>query len=285
MELYISDVDGTLIDGDKQMPLFSRAMLTGLLNEGCPFTIASARSIVTLKEILGDLPIRLPVIESNGAFLTDWQNGRHVAVQAMDAHTAVEVWRILRATGCTPIIVTFNGREDCVYCPPACNPGMAQYYEERRAQGDRRQRPLQRVEDHLAEAVVMLVAIEQRPVLEEAAAELKSHLGQTIEMHLMENLYQRQWFWLTVHDPQATKGHAAKRLKAEFVEPKCRMIVFGDHDNDVSLFDAADHRVAVANATDTLKRLADEVIGSNAEGAVARYVDFRWRKLLSRKES
>ena len=48
--------------------------------------------------------------------------------------------------------------------------------------------------------------------------------------------------------------------------------MFGDGENDVDLFEAADEAYAVANAADVLKAVATGVIGANDDG-VARWLD------------
>lgn len=49
--------------------------------------------------------------------------------------------------------------------------------------------------------------------------------------------------------------------------------MFGDGENDVDLFEAADEAYAVANAADVLKAVATGVIGANDEDGVARWLD------------
>lgn len=69
--LFVSDLDGTLADRDARLSAFSRRQLTGLLEAGLPFSVATARSVHTLAPIIEGLPLRLPVVELNGAFITD----------------------------------------------------------------------------------------------------------------------------------------------------------------------------------------------------------------------
>ncbi len=49
--------------------------------------------------------------------------------------------------------------------------------------------------------------------------------------------------------------------------------MFGDGENDVDLFEAADEAYAVANAADVLKAVATGVIGANDEDGFARWLD------------
>jgi len=47
--LFVSDVDGTLVNRKAQLSASTRARLTSLLEQGLPFTVASARSAYTLR--------------------------------------------------------------------------------------------------------------------------------------------------------------------------------------------------------------------------------------------
>ena len=49
-------------------------------------------------------------------------------------------------------------------------------------------------------------------------------------------------------------------------------VVFGDHINDVGLFEAGGTRIAVRNAHERIRRLADHIIDSNELDGVAHYI-------------
>ena len=63
---------------------------------------------------------------------------------------------------------------------------------------------------------------------------------------------------------------AAKKL-AELLGCE-RTVVFGDAENDLDMFRAADERYAVANAVPEVISAADGVIGANGEDGVARFL-------------
>jgi Cof subfamily protein (haloacid dehalogenase superfamily) len=69
-----------------------------------------------------------------------------------------------------------------------------------------------------------------------------------------------------------------KRELLSFIEKKHgikadRVLAFGDQSNDLKLLEAVGWGVAVANAFEPCRRIADEVIASNDEEAVARYLE------------
>ena len=59
-----------------------------------------------------------------------------------------------------------------------------------------------------------------------------------------------------------------------------RIISFGDSINDVPLFEMSDECYAVANAVEALKRVADDVIESNDEDGVARWLMENFNRLV-----
>ena len=63
-------------------------------------------------------------------------------------------------------------------------------------------------------------------------------------------------------------------LKAEMGAQ--RVIVFGDGDNDLSMFETSDEAFATENALEHIKDAANGVIGHHDEDGVARYLRKRY---------
>ncbi len=72
---------------------------------------------------------------------------------------------------------------------------------------------------------------------------------------------------------EATKEHAVAELLKLLEVTKAETVGIGDADNDVHLFEAVGHKVAMGNATDKLKALADEVIDSVDNDGLAKYFE------------
>jgi HAD superfamily hydrolase (TIGR01484 family) len=83
-----------------------------------------------------------------------------------------------------------------------------------------------------------------------------------------------EWHWLDVHHSDASKGGAIKTLK-ELLGLE-RVICFGDSDNDLSMFAAADEAYAPANANAAIKSAATAVIGHHDEEGIARFLRERF---------
>lgn len=88
----------------------------------------------------------------------------------------------------------------------------------------------------------------------------------------MENQYSPGWYWLTAHDYRATKDQGIKTVLDRLGFSPNELTVFGDNANDIKMFKLAGKAIAVNNATQELKSYASEVIGSNEEDSVVKYI-------------
>ena len=276
MKLYISDLDGTLLNSQAELSAYSQRELTQMVADGLPFTVASARSVVSMQAMLGNLPLQLPVIEFNGAFISDLTTGRHLVCNTIDRAIVEEIIATAHARNIFPFVSSFDGLADRLYYVDAINGGMKWYVDDRTTAGDHR---LQRVDDlhpHLGEQVVCLTLIEQPGVLRPIAEQFQETFGEQIQLHHMENIYNPGWFWLTVHGRRATKAHALRHLADTRGIDLADVTVFGDAINDIPMFEIAGRRIAVANADDELKRHATAVIGTNEDDSVVKYLREKW---------
>jgi len=271
--IYVSDLDGTLLRNNATLSDYARRELTGLLERGLAFTVATARGLPGIREALGDLPLTLPVIAINGAFISDYHTGRHYAIRDIAPSLAEEIYRRILRHDCVPFVSTFDGVRDRLYFNRLANPGMEWYHNDRQRSGDQRltcihdlTHPFGR--DH----IVSLSVIGAREQLWPLAEELENELPGQLENHFFENPYSPPWWWLTIHDRRACKSHAVRTLVEQAGYDYGGLVVFGDSLNDVKLFRSAPHAVAVANATEDVKRYAHETIGPNEDDSVVAYL-------------
>ena len=274
--LYVSDLDGTLLRSDATLSSNSRNALRTMLRDGLRFTLASARSVSSMRNILCGLELTLPVIEFNGAFLSDLETGRHEIVNAIEPDVVFALDAQIRAAGGTAFLSTFDGRQDSLYCERIANPGMEWYHADRLRVGDERLRPLQPLRDALHENVVCFTVIGLPSALRDLEASVNACWGVWVETHLMENQYSPGWHWLTIHDRRATKDQAIRLLRDRYTLTQCELVVFGDQSNDLKMFAAADRSIAVANAASQVRQCATTVIGSSEEDSVVNFLRTEW---------
>jgi hypothetical protein len=279
--LYVSDLDGTLLNPQAELSAPTRAGLVRLLDEGLHFTVASARHISSIGQILADLPLKLPVISSNGAFLSDLTSGRHELVNAMEPALAQAIFALMRRHGFMPFVQIHGPKGDRLFYERVENEGQRLFVEARQKAGDPRLTHTAHIANELHDpAVTMLVIAEQAPLaaLRDAIAEL---CGDRIEMHLADDLYMPGWPWLNIHDATASKDQAIHALAQRYGLAERELVVFGDQVNDLSMFRKAHRGIAVANAIDEVRELAHHVIGPHHEDSVLRFIEGDFRRPLA----
>lgn len=270
--LYVSDLDGTLLSDDGEISSYSRENLLKLLREGVNFTVASARSIASVRQILRGFPFRLPVIEINGAFISNFVTGEHLVINDMSDALIEDVYSYILRYNCVPFISTFNGNEDRLYYQSLPNDGMQWYCDNRRLAGDRRLCQVDRLRDIFADNVVAFTVINTRQQLINLAMKMREDFSDQLQMHFFENPYSPPWHWLTIHDKKACKSEAVRELLSYTGFELKDLVVFGDNLNDVNMFKMCPKSIAVSNASDQIKRLSTEVIGANTDDSVVKYV-------------
>ncbi len=139
--VYISDLDGTLLTNKAVLSDFSRNTLQKLLRDGLPFTVASARSVVSMCRVLGDLDLPLPIVEFNGAFISDLKSGRHEIINSIEPSVVEDIYQLISSFNCVPFISSFNGSQDCVYYKDILNEGMHWYLKESLSNKDQKTSP------------------------------------------------------------------------------------------------------------------------------------------------
>jgi len=271
--LFVSDLDGTLADREAKLSPFTRKSLRALLDAGLPFTVASARSVHTLGPILEGLPLRLPVVEFNGAFITDLKTRVPIVCHALEPHVAEATIRAALELGVPPFVSTFAHSQQQLYPPLVlANAGIAWYDASRRAARDTRLRGASDPLTLLDRAITCLTMIGERARLATLAQSIAETFPGSTHCLLYENAYQPGWYWLSVQSVFASKAHALRALAEGAGVALEQTTVFGDEVNDIPMFEIAGRGVAVENAIADLKRIAHEIIGAHHTDSVVRYL-------------
>lgn len=271
-KLFISDLDGTLLNNNAMLSNYSRKNLNMLIKQGLNFTVASARSVIAMQKILKGLNIRLPIIEFNGAFISDLKTGEHVIVNEISPDIKSDILNDIRKYVQHPFLSTFDGKKDRLYYVDIENDGCNWYVNDRKQNKDRRLTQIGSLKNIMDEQIVCFTIIDKKEDLEELSSILDEKYAEMIELHFIENYYSPGWYWLTIHDLRATKDQAIKELVKITGHKMDDLIVFGDNANDIKMFKKASKAIAVNNAKDELKKYADEVIGLNIENSVVKYI-------------
>jgi hypothetical protein len=267
------------LDRSGRLPETSRDALNALLDDGLAFTVASARSAYSIRSILKGLRLRLPVLEFNGAYLTDLATGRVHFCRSLQPEIALDIVDQGSAEGLMPVISTYDGVDQQFYISQSPNnPGLAWYLEDRRKARDPRLRTVLNPADDFSgrlaagQHAVCLTFIARESDLIPLKQEIDHVWGGKVQTLCIENAYSPSWYWLTVHDALATKAHGLRALTEHLEITLSQVTVFGDQVNDLPMFNVSGCAVAVGNASAAVREVADEVIGDHEDASVVRYL-------------
>ena len=262
--LYVSDLDGTLLRKNETLSSYTIKTINALTSSGMLFSYATARSLNTAKKVTEGLNTHFPLIIYNGAFVKD-NITEEILIANYFEEDIYEVLRDLFAHEIYPIIYSYqNNIEKFSYIAAKATSGMQAFLNSRK--GDKRTNIVTTESELMYGDLFYITCIDKPEKLEPFYHKYKN------KYHVV---YQKDIYtgeqWLEIMPKAASKASAALWLKSSL---GCgRLVVFGDGENDVDLFEAADEAYAVANAADVLKAVATGVIGANDEDGVARWLD------------
>jgi hydroxymethylpyrimidine pyrophosphatase-like HAD family hydrolase len=154
---------------------------------------------------------------------------------------------------------------------------MQWYLNDRLQIRDERLRRIEDLSHAFRDKVVCLTVIGEQHSLHDLERVIKDMHRDAVEIHCYQNQYSSDWFWLTIHDSRATKDRAIQIVLDEFGLNECELVVFGDQNNDIKMFQLADRAIAVSNAIQELKGHATQIIGSNQEDSVVKFIYDDWK--------
>lgn len=263
--LYISDLDGTLLNSGSRVSDTTRRELRRLIaDKGILFSVATARTPATVLQLLDGIGCKLPLIVMTGAAM--WRDGivneHYLRPEEVDC-----LLRISREYGIRPFFYTYNRRIIEAYHLPE----MDDY--ERLFVSQRQNTPYKRFvfsgmpEEQKRHTMLMFAAADYEKT-ERAYKEAQRLLK--CSMTCYRDIFNPKVGFLEVMGEGVSKARAvgdlAKQTEAD------RVVVFGDSPNDLSMREVATLFVAPSNAVEEVKRVADEVTCSNNEDCVARWI-------------
>ena len=264
--LYVTDLDGTLLNSRDRISPFSIRTINSLVEQGMLFTYATARSLVSASKVTEGLSTNIPVIAYNGAFIFRPSTGEILSEERFTDAERKHVEDVLNGFGIFPLVYAFvSGIEKVSWIPRHENDGIRRYLSVR--QGDRRFRPVSGTGALYEGDIFYFTCIgekeELQPVYDAFAGDPRYRCT------LQQELYRPE-YWCEIMPARASKANAILKLKA--LRGCSRVISFGDAVNDLPMFEISDECYAVANAVDELKAAATGIIESNEDDGVAKWL-------------
>ena len=266
--LYISDLDGTLLNDESRITPSTAQSLCRLIDEGMLFSIATARTPATVVGLMADVKLRMPVVLMTGALIYDIATNSYLSVSSFPHEVSSQLLDIVADSPLSPMVyyidnsllhVAYRRTTDERQCAfMECRKGTP-YKKYVEVEGALMAHPT-------TVMIFFMGAYDELQAIHDRIASVEGHRS-----YLYCDSLQPEQGYLEIYPSGTSKAAAIKQL-ARYVNAD-EIVAFGDNVNDLPMFDIAHRSYAPANALDEVKARATQVIASNAQEGVAEFLE------------
>ena len=253
IRLVAVDLDGTLLNDSKQVTEQTIAALGGLPARGVRVVIASARPPRSVRHVHAQLGLDTWQINYNGALIWDEASRRAVYHQPMDCELVRRI--IDRARSFHDEVIVTGEILDRWYTDrfdETCTTATGLLF---------RPDVVAAVEEFCNQPVTKLMFLAEPDTISRLTPLVAAEYADVSVVRSDPDLVQ-------VMDARASKAVALRRVAAHYGVPMGQVMAIGDAVNDVPMLEAAGVAIAMDNAAEEVKRVADWVAPSNNDHGV-----------------
>ena len=266
--IYITDLDHTFLRTDLSLSDFSKDIWNAKA-ENSIMSIATARTYKKTLQFLKGLEINAPMILLDGALIATVDKkiidtkfiGKEVADAIIDEGAKFGIFPFVLSLADENLNEAFlhscilNANQKEVLARYVKDDNLIECKD------------IRAMDDNFK-----IVYMGEESILRELTTHIEKIFGDTLKYILAPEAYVGCYF-LTILHKDADKSHGIRSVSEYMGFDLEKLTVFGDNFNDVGMFELAKYAVAVANAQDGVKKLANIVLPhTNDEDAVAKYL-------------
>lgn len=265
--LYISDLDGTLLNDSALLSDKSADILNSLIIKGVYFSLATARTYSTAVPITKSLNLNIPAVLMNGVCIYDLIKLEPVKYHPIPYATAVSILQIFEKHGKEPMLYYDKTGNLTVEYKTITTKAQEAYVSHRKNYYKKSMLSVKEYSLNEKSDLVYFAILDSQDSLSPIYDEISKR--DDVTSNFYTDTYSKDYF-LEIYSKNASKAKSALEVKKLIGADK--IVAFGDNLNDIPLFQIADEAYAVSNACDELKQYATGVIGNNNEDAVAEFI-------------
>jgi Cof subfamily protein (haloacid dehalogenase superfamily) len=256
--LVVSDVDGTLLTKDKTLTDGTRRAVQKLHEAGIGFTITSSRPTIGMRFLIEPLQITLPLGAFNGSCIVDPQL-KPIEQHLIPAPAAQRSVDVLNEFGAdiwlftSDLWLTRNGNGE--YVP----------HEKRAIRAD--PTIVADFAPYLGSACKIVGASADAAMLQRCELAMQQALG------AQATAVRSQSYYLDVTPPGCNKGTFVQAVAQRLGISLEAVATIGDMQNDLAMFRVSGISIAMGNATDDVKKVANHVTASNEDEGFAKAIE------------
>ena len=259
VKMLVLDIDGTILKKDYTVSENVKKTLKCLTQDGIKVILCTGRMYAATKLIAQELELTTPVICYQGGLIKNfYENNQTIYEKTMPAAIAIEIVKELKKKN-----IFFNiyindelmVEDDCDYIKEYVSARNLTY------------KVVENCELLDFTCVNKILAIDNN-------TDLISNLQKEMAEKYKDSLYvvRSTPRFCEFSGVEATKGNAVRFLAEYWNINKEEIMACGDNDNDIEMLLSAGIKVAMGNATDGLKEIADYITDSVEDDGVVKAV-------------
>lgn len=265
--LYVTDMDGTLLNNGSFVSYRSSAIISDLSHDGALITVATARTPATVVSLMETTFTTVPYVVLTGAALYDHASHAYHDVNIIPPADCELLLEMYAKAGINPFVYHLVDGSLVVYHTPAMTDIERDFYTPRSNLRLKRFTFEHVPRGENSNVILFFSTGHKREIYPLADAIRDTGL---FSVSCYPDIFVPDVVMLEVYGPGVSKANAIEHLME--TTGANRLVAFGDNLNDIPMLDIADVAVAVANANQRVKNSADIVIGPNYDDSVARFI-------------
>ncbi|MGL5256845.1 MAG: Cof-type HAD-IIB family hydrolase [Proteocatella sp.] len=275
IRLVVSDLDGTLLNDEHIVSKENKKAINELENKDIKFCIATGRLNASAKVIARELGGSYNIISCNGALIKSADGSERIYINSLKNNKAIAIAELLESMNQRYHFYT----EDSVYSKTLSNSALC-YHEQNLKNNDNKEDIRIVICEDIVKKAGIVQDILKFIVFFEDENDSQEIMNKLIEIEGID-ISQSGTKNLEIMNKNVSKGNAIKIVSDMYKIPTSEIMVLGDQKNDLSMFEIAGLKVAMANGNSRLKTAADFITKSNNDSGVAYAIN----KVIFERES
>ncbi|MGH2508645.1 MAG: Cof-type HAD-IIB family hydrolase, partial [Ktedonobacteraceae bacterium] len=264
IKMIAIDIDGTLLTPAGQITTRTRAAIQVAQRAGIIVTLATARRYTTAGMIAAELGIKLPLIVYDGSLIASYPAATILHRQLLSAQVVCQAVEIFQQHAIQPVIHPCDCPNEEVWLGPIEHDHLelATYVSQANERLCR-----------MSYAALGTLLVDPLRVVAFASEEaIRRMLPQIVALDCAWHLLTLGSYGcaeLTLMNPGCSKASGVAALAAHYAIPLAQVMAIGDNTNDVVMLQSVGWGVAMGQAPEVVKAVANAVTASNSEDGVA----------------
>lgn len=208
--LFVTGVDDTLLTSGAQLTDYSKIELNRMIEEGAQFTVSTIRTPASVRESLGGIQFKLPIIAMDGAVMYDMNSNEFIKKFEMTYEQALRVIHVMDQVGVNYFSNVVVDDLLVIYYTALENEAEQQIYQKLKCSPYRNyvRRPLPK-----QEGVVYFMVVDQKEKIEQLYQKLMEQSW--IDEHRMskyDSADYQGFAYLRIYQKDANREHMLQEL-------------------------------------------------------------------------